>query len=224
MQEYKILIIEDDLVIAEAIQRHLEKWNYKVECVRDFREVMTSFAAFEPELVLLDISLPYYNGFYWCQEIRKQSKVPIIFISSSDDNMNIIMAMDMGGDDFISKPFELPVLTAKVGALLRRTYSFKGQVNMMEHGGVILNLADGRISKGEKQSELSKNEFRILQLLMENAGKMVTRDAIMVQLWESDTFVDDNTLTVNVTRLRKKLIEIGAEDYIKTKKGIGYLV
>lgn len=224
MNQYKIQIIEDDLVIAESIKRHLEKWEYQVNIANDFKEIVKEVSDFKPELILLDISLPFYNGFYWCKEIRKFSKIPIIFISSADDNMNIVMAMDMGADDFISKPFDLTVLTAKVGAMLRRSYSFKGQVNVLENKGVILNLADGVISKGEESATLTKNEFKILQLLMENAGEMVTRETIMIQLWESDNFVDDNTLTVNITRIRKRLNEIGADHYIVTKKGIGYLV
>lgn len=224
MAEYRILIVEDDFTIAGAIQRHLEKWNYEVACVEDFKCVTEKVAAFEPHLVLLDISLPFYNGFYWCGEIRKISSVPIVFLSSSDDNMNIIMAMDMGADDFVSKPFELSVLTAKIGALIRRTYSFKTNTNLLEHKGVILNLSEGKIVCGENSEVLTKNEFFIIQLLMENAGKVVPRDSIMLRLWEGDDFVDDNTLTVNMTRIRKKLANIGAEDYIVTKKGIGYMV
>ena len=224
MNNYKILIVEDDTVIAEAIQRHLEKWAYQVRCVTDFKEVLKDVTGFKPELILLDISLPFYNGFYWCQEIRKLTKVPIIFISSADDKMNIVMAMDMGGDDFVSKPFDLTVLTAKVNALLRRSYSFNTNLNVLEHKGVLLNLADAILSKGDEHVELTKNEFKIMQLLMENAGSMVQRDTIMIHLWDDDSFIDDNTLTVNVTRIRKKLSQIGVEEYIITKKGIGYMV
>ena len=177
---------------------------------------------FDPQLVLLDIVLPFFNGFHWCQEIRKISKVPIIFLSSANDNMNIVMAMNMGGDEFIEKPFALNVLTAKVQALLRRAYSFQGNVNVLEHEGMLLNLNDASLSyKGEKMS-LTKNEFRILQMLMENSGKIIARDDIIARLWESDAFIDDNTLTVNVARLRKKLENVGMEGRIKTKKGIGY--
>ena len=174
------------------------------------------------DIIIMDIKLPYYNGFYWCAEIRKTSKVPIVFLSSADDNMNIVMAMNMGGDEFIEKPFDLNVLTAKVQALLRRAYSFQGNVNVLEHEGMLLNLNDASLSyKGEKIS-LTKNEFRILQMLMENAGKIVARDDIIARLWESDEFIDDNTLTVNVARLRKKLENADMEGRIKTKKGIGY--
>lgn len=219
---YKILIVEDDETIAGGLKNHLEKWNYQAECMTDFKDVMGKFVDFEPQLVLLDIVLPFFNGFHWCQEIRKISKVPIIFLSSANDNMNIVMAMNMGGDEFIEKPFDLNVLTAKVQALLRRAYSFQGNVNVLEHEGMLLNLNDASLSyKGEKIS-LTKNEFRILQMLMENAGKIVARDDIIARLWESDEFIDDNTLTVNVARLRKKLENAGMEGRIKTKKGIGY--
>ena len=219
---YKILIVEDDETIAGGLKNHLEKWNYQAECMTDFKDVVGKFVEFEPQLVLLDIVLPFFNGFHWCQEIRKISKVPIIFLSSANDNMNIVMAMNMGGDEFIEKPFDLNVLTAKVQVLLRRAYSFQGNVNVLEHEGMLLNLNDASLSyKGEKIS-LTKNEFRILQMLMENAGKIVARDDIIARLWESDEFIDDNTLTVNVARLRKKLENAGMEGRIKTKKGIGY--
>lgn len=219
---YKILIVEDDETIAGGLKNHLEKWNYQAECMTDFKDVMGKFVDFEPQLVLLDIVLPFFNGFHWCQEIRKISKVPIIFLSSANDNMNIVMAMNMGGDEFIEKPFALNVLTAKVQALLRRAYSFQGNVNVLEREGMLLNLNDASLSyKGEKIS-LTKNEFRILQMLMENAGKIVARNDIIARLWESDEFIDDNTLTVNVARLRKKLENAGMEGRIKTKKGIGY--
>lgn len=219
---YKILIVEDDETIAGGLKNHLEKWNYQAECMTDFKDVMGKFVDFEPQLVLLDIVLPFFNGFHWCQEIRKISKVPIIFLSSANDNMNIVMAMNMGGDEFIEKPFDLNVLTAKVQALLRRAYSFQGNVNVLEHEGMLLNLNDASLSyKGEKMS-LTKNEFRILQILMENSGKIIARDDIIARLWESDAFIDDNTLTVNVARLRKKLENVGMEGRIKTKKGIGY--
>lgn len=224
MSNYKILIIEDDRTIAESIKKHLEKWEYQVKCVTDFKEVLNEVTSFKPELILLDITLPFYNGFYWCNEIRKFTKIPIIFISSADDKMNIVMAMDMGGDDFISKPFDLTVLTAKINALLRRSYSFISNINIIEHHGVILNLSNAEVSNGNKTIELTKNEFKILHLLMENAGEIVTRDTIMIHLWDSESFIDDNTLTVNLTRIRKKLSQIGENDYIITKKGIGYLV
>ena len=185
---------------------------------------MGKFVDFEPQLVLLDIVLPFFNGFHWCQEIRKISKVPIIFLSSANDNMNIVMAMNMGGDDFVEKPFDLNVLTAKIQALLRRAYSFAGQLNVLEYKDVILNLNDAAVTFHGERLELTKNDFKILQILMENAGKIVKRDRIMERLWESDEFIDDNTLTVNMTRLRKKLEGIGICEFISTKKGIGYVI
>lgn len=221
---YKILIVEDDMMIAKTLSSHLEKWDYEVRYVKDFKNVMNDFLEFDPQLVLMDIILPLFNGFYWCTEIRKIAKTPIVFLSSASDNMNIVMAMNMGGDDFIEKPFDLNVVTAKVQAMLRRAYSFQGNLNVLEHQGLLLNLNDGIVSYKEKKTELTKNEFKILQVLMEHAGKIVTREELMTALWESDAFVDDNTLTVNVTRLRRKLAELAAVEFIKTKKGIGYII
>lgn len=221
---YKILIIEDDRIIAQGLKNHLAQWGFEAEAAEDFNRILEVFAACDPQLVLLDISLPFFNGYYWCSEIRKISSVPIIFISSSSDNMNIVMAMNMGGDDFIAKPFDLSVVVAKIQALIRRTYTFQGQGSLLEHKGLILNLGDGSFHYEDRKVELSRNEFRILQILMENKGKVVPREDIMKRLWDSDCFVDDNTLTVNVTRIRKKLEEAGLGNYIITKKGIGYLV
>ena len=222
--KYKILIVEDDSTIAEKIKNHLEQWAYNVNIAENFSDILKEVSDFQPDLILLDITLPYYNGFYWCAEIRKLFKIPIIFISSADDNMNIVMAMNLGGDDFIAKPFDLTVLTAKVGAIIRRSYSYAGQVNVIESNGVLLNLMDGTCVYDGKKAEFSKNEFQILALLMENAGSVVSRDTIMIHLWDSENFIDDNTLTVNITRIRKKLKDIGLDDFVKTKKGIGYMV
>ena len=221
---YKIMIVEDELTIAKTMADYLNRWDYDTKYISDFKNITEEIIKFDPQMILLDVMLPFYNGFYWCTEIRKFSKVPIIFISSASDNMNIVMAMNMGGDDFIAKPFELDVLTAKVGALMRRTYSFQGQVNYIEHNGVMLNLSDTTISYNDNKIELTKNDYRIIQILMENAANVVSREDIMQRLWENDNFVDDNTLTVNINRLRKKLSEIGLEDFITTKKGIGYMV
>ena len=221
---YKIMIIEDDITIAKTIAEHLSKWDYDVYYVTDFKNIIEQFIQFKPQLILLDVILPFFNGFHWCSEIRRMSKVPVMFISSAGDNMNIVMAMNMGGDDFIVKPFDLHVLTAKVQALLRRTYSFQGQINIIEHSGAVLNLSDTTLTYQDRKIDLTKNDYKILQLLMENIGNVVSREEIMQRLWENDNFVDDNTLTVNITRLRKKLSEAGLEDFIKTKKGIGYLV
>lgn len=221
---YRILIIEDDLMIAKMLATHLEKWDYKVALAEDFKNVMETFAREEPQLVLLDIGLPFFNGFHWCQQIRQISQVPIIFLSSLDDNMNIVMAMTMGGDEFIEKPFDLNVVTAKVQAILRRTYSFGTASNVMEYHGAVLNLNDATLTYQDQRAELTKNEFKILQILLEHVGKIVSRDEIIERLWESDEYIDDNTLTVNVARLRKKLQELGMEQAVRTKKGIGYMV
>lgn len=216
--------MEDDETIARLIKKHLEKWEYEVSTVQDFGNVLGEFAVCDPQLVLLDIRLPFYNGHYWCTQIRQVSKVPIIFLSSVSDNMNIVMAMNMGADDFIPKPFDLEVLTAKVQALLRRSYDFAGSSSMLEHKGMLLNLSDATILYQEQKVELTKNELKILQTLIENKTQVVTRETLMTRLWESDMYVDENKLSVNVNRLRKKLTSIGLEDSILTKKGIGYQI
>ncbi len=221
---YKILIVEDDKVIANAVKEQLIKWGYEAFLVADFSDVLKTFVEVEPHLVLMDIGLPFFNGYHWCTQIRTVSKVPIMFMSSMSDNMNIVMAINMGGDDFIVKPFDINVLIAKVQAMLRRTYSFAESTNIIEHKGCILNMNDQSFTYNNNKVELTKNEYKILQYLLENVGKVVTRDSIMMKLWESDDFIDDNTLTVNVTRLRKKLELAGLSDYIKTKKGVGYII
>lgn len=199
-------------------------WDLEVSCVENFRNVLEEFSEFAPQLVLLDISLPFYNGYYWCAEIRKFSKIPIIFISSASDNMNIVMAMNMGGDDFIAKPFDLNVLTAKIQAILRRTYDFGGQMTILQHRGAMLNTSDASLTYNGERIELTKNDYRILRTLMENKGKVVSRDTLMERLWETDSFVDENALTVNIARLRKKLEQVGLMEFIVTKKGMGYLI
>lgn len=221
---YKILIIEDDLTIAGTLKKHLCKWGLHAEYTDRFDHIIDQFIQYDPQLILMDISLPFYNGYHWCSEIRKISKVPIIFISSSSDNMNIVMAINMGGDDFIAKPFDLSVVVAKVQAMLRRTYTFKEQIHMIEHRGAVLNLGDATLTYLDSKIHLTKNDFKILHVLMENKGNTVPRDVIMKRLWDSDCFIDDNTLTVNMTRLRKKLEEAGLPDFITTNKGVGYLV
>ena len=219
---YRILIVEDDTVISEQVSKYLSRWGYETACAEDFDDILPQFDSLDTQMVLLDIGLPFYNGYYWCGEIRKISQVPVVFVSSAADNMNIVMAMNMGGDDFIVKPFDLEVLLAKVQAILRRTYAFQNQSAVMEHRNVILNLADMSLLYQGVKLELSKNEFRILQLLYENAGKTVGRETIMKRLWDNECFVDDNTLTVNMNRLRRKLEEAGIRDFILTKKGVGY--
>lgn len=221
---YRIFVVEDDEIIARSVRRHLESWDYTVACAQDFSAVLQEFSAFVPQLVLMDIKLPLLNGYHWCAEIRKISTVPIIFLSSAADNMNIVMAVNMGADDFIAKPFDLDVLTVKVQAMLRRTYDFSGEGEVLSHQGVFLYPAEAMVSYGEDKLELTKNELRILQTLMEHKAKVVSRELLMEKLWESDSFVDENTLSVNVNRLRKKLDGIGLENFITTKKGIGYRI
>lgn len=221
---YKILVVEDDEVIAGLVKKHLESWGYQVDCVDDFAHVRSIFVQKNPQLVLLDLKLPFYNGFHWCEEIRKISQVPILFLSSASDNMNMVMAMSRGADDFIPKPFDLEVLAAKVQAILRRTYAFGKPGDILEHGEVILDLGKGVLIYREASVDLTRNELRILKILFEHAGKVVSRDAIMTMLWENDSFVDDNTLTVNMTRLRRKLESAGLKQFIVTKKGLGYLI
>lgn len=219
-----IFIVEDDPVIAREMDNFLTSWGHNVKCAQDFKNVTAEFADFNPQLVLLDISLPFFNGYCRCREIRKLSDVPIIFISSAADNMNIVTAVNMGGDDFLAKPFDLSVLNAKVQAILRRTYELSGAGNLKEHRGAVLNKQSASVSYRGKSAELTKNEYRILLTLMEKSGEIVTRESIMEQLWQDESFVDENTLTVNVTRLRKKLESIGLADFITTKKGIGYII
>lgn len=221
---YRILIVEDDEIIAGLVKKHLESWGYQVDLISDFSQVLAEFVRKDPQLVLLDLKLPFFNGFHWCEEIRKISQVPVIFLSSTADNMNMVIAMSRGADDFIAKPFDLEVLAAKVQAILRRTYSFGNTFNLMEYKGTVLNLGNGTLTVGEQKLELTKNELKILQILYEHRGQVVSRDAIMTRLWESDSFVDDNTLTVNVTRLRKKIEGAGLKGFILTKKGMGYMV
>ena len=221
---YKIMIIEDDKGIAEGIGNQLGLWNMDAYVVKDFRNVLNEFAEYEPHLVLMDISLPFFNGYHWCSEIRKLSKVPIIFISSAIDNMNIVMAINMGADDFISKPFDGSVLVAKIQALLRRTYDFAESSSIIEYRGAFLDTGDYSLTFNAEKIELTKNEYRILLCLMENRGKVVSREKLMERLWQTDSFVDENTLTVNVNRLRKKLENKGLTDFITTKFGVGYIV
>lgn len=221
---YRILLVEDDFSLADAIKNQLESWGNEVFVVTDFQNVMSAFHGYRPQLVLLDIMLPFYNGYYWCNEIRHTSNVPIVFISSASDNMNIVMAINMGGDDFITKPVDPMILMAKVQAILRRTYEISDSASIMEFHGAILNLNDHSVLYQGKCLELTKNEFRILNTLLNNKGKIVSRDQLMVKLWQDDYYVEENTLTVNVARLRKKLEELGLNDVIITKPGSGYIV
>lgn len=221
---YRIMIVEDDEGIARSIAEYAAGWELEVYAVENFRNIMAEFARLSPHLVLLDISLPAFDGYHWCREIRRVSKVPVIFLSSASENMNILMAMNMGADDFIPKPFDLNVLIAKIQAMLRRTYDFGGATPVLEHKGALLNTGDNTLIFREQSIALTKNEYRILLTLMENKGKIVSRERLMERLWESDSFVDENTLTVNVNRLRKKLDGAGLKDFIATKFGVGYIV
>lgn len=221
---YRILIIEDDFSMANAMKKQIESWGNEVKCIQDFQNVIPAFVEYDPHMVLVDIMLPFYNGYHWCGEIRKISNVPVIFISSASDNMNIVMAMNMGGDDFIPKPVDLSVMTAKIQAVLRRAYDMAGKIPVLEHRGAVLNLNDTTLIYNGERIELTKNDFRILQTLLENKGKVVSRDTLMTKLWQMDSYVEENTLTVNVTRLRKKLESVGLSDFITTKVGRGYII
>lgn len=221
---YRILIVEDDMAIANAMEQQMSTWGLMVKCARNFQNILQEFTEFAPQLVLLDISLPFFNGYHWCSEIRRISKVPIVFISSASDNMNIVMAMNMGGDDFIPKPFDFSVLLAKVQAILRRTYDFGQESAVLSHREAFLNTADASLVYQGEKIDLTRNEYRILLTLMEQKGKVVSRETLMQRLWETDSFVDENTLTVNVTRLRRKLESAGLREFIATKKGMGYLI
>ena len=221
---YRIFIVEDDGVIAGAVARHLEGWGYQVACARRFDAVLAEFVEFGPQLVLLDISLPFFHRFPWCQENREISKAPILFLTSASDSVNLVMAMQMGGDDLLAKPFDLQVLSAKVQAMLRRAYDFAAAPALLSCGGAVLNPANGTVTVRGQRVELTRNEGKLLQLLLEKKGQTVSRDAMMTALWESDSFVDENTLSVNVNRLRRKLEAAGLPDFIRTKKGVGYLV
>lgn len=221
---YRIFLVEDDPAMAAAVEKQLKQWGFEVKRAENFQNITADFAACDPHLVLMDIMLPFFNGYHWCTEIRKISNVPVVFISSASDNMNIVMAMNMGGDDFISKPFDLNVLTAKIQAVLRRSYDMGGKIPVLEHNGAILNLNDTTLSYNDKKLTLTRNDFRILQTLMHNKGKVVSRDTLMTALWEVDCYVEENTLTVNINRLRKKLESIGLNNFIKTKVGLGYII
>ena len=221
---YQIMIVEDDATMAEMMKRQLEAWGHQVHVAEQFQDILGEFTACAPHMVLMDIMLPFFNGYHWCSAIRAISNVPVIFISSASDNMNIVMAMNMGGDDFVAKPFELPVLTAKIQALLRRAYDFAAPTTLLRCGDAVLNTADGSLQVKGQRVELTRNEWKILQLLLEQKGKVVSRQVLMTRLWESDAFIGENTLTVNVTRLRKKLEQAGLPGLIRTKKGVGYVV
>lgn len=221
---YRIYLVEDDQVIADTIVEKLTAWGFTVRCLKDFSNVMGEFVDFQPHLVLLDITLPFFNGYHWCQEIRRVSRVPILFLSSAGENVNIVMAIHLGADDFITKPFDLSVLLAKVQAALRRAYDYQGESHLMEHNGAVFNSLDCTVVYEGRRAELTKNETRMMQLLLERKPNVVSREDLMAALWACDAYVDENTLNVNMTRLRKKLESIGLTGFIRTKKGLGYMV
>lgn len=221
---YRILLVEDDRTLSLEIKKQLEKYGNEVFFVTDFHDVLGSFQNCTPQLVLMDIMLPYKDGYYWTAEIRKISRIPVVFISSASDTMNIVMAINMGGDDFISKPVDPMVLNAKIMAILRRTYEFQKDSDTITFNDAILNLNARLLSYHGEKIQMTKNEFTILETLLQNRGKVVSRDKLMIKLWNDDCYVEENTLTVNVTRLRKKLDEIGLTNMIKTRTGVGYIV
>ncbi|BCP62374.1 TPA: response regulator transcription factor [Streptococcus suis] len=218
----KIFLVEDDKTISQLVAKNLTNWGYQVQEVKDFQTILKQIDDFQPHLIILDISLPFFNGYYWCQEIRKTSRVPIMFLSSHDQPMDIVMAINMGADDFVTKPFEMTVLLAKIQGLLRRTYDFVAEQSLLWFEEVALDLKTMQVSYTEAVEELTRNEFQILRVLFEHGKEVVSREALMRELWNSDIFVDDNTLSVNIARLRKKLTELGLPDLIATKKGVGY--
>ena len=221
---YRVFIVEDDAKIAGQMASLINSWGMDSRIASDFRDVLSEFGEYSPHIVLLDITLPFFGGYHWCQEIRKLSKLPIMFISSASDNMNVVMAMNMGADDFIAKPFDGNVLIAKIQALLRRAYDFTPELQVISHRGLILDTSDGTAVYGSEKIALTKNEYRILLLLMRNRTKTVSREKLMEYLWQTDDFIDENTLTVNVNRLRKKLAAAGLSDFITTKFGVGYII
>jgi DNA-binding response OmpR family regulator len=222
---YRIMIVEDEEKIRRIVADSLKKWQYDVVEVTRFDQVLSEFEQKEPHLVLLDINLPVFDGYYWCQQIRSISKVPIIFLSSRNENMDIIMAINMGGDDFIQKPFDLDILVAKISALIRRKYTYQEDETIrFFHRGLHLNVTNSTIEYKGQVTELSRNEFILLQLMMRNIGKIVSREDLMQALWSDEQFIDDNTLTVNVNRIRRKMAELGLDDFITTRKGMGYLI
>ncbi|HIX70536.1 MULTISPECIES: two-component system response regulator SapR [Enterococcus] len=221
----KIMVVEDEGVIRQLLMEELKKWQFEVFGTTDFQEVFEDFQTQEPQLILLDINLPVFDGYYWCRKIREVSQVPIIFISSRNTNMDMIMAMNMGADDFVTKPFEIDVLIAKINALLRRSYNYSsGTTETLSHNGLTLNVDNSTAEVAETVIDLSKNEYRLLYILLKNQGKILSREKLLRALWDDERFVDDNTLTVNINRLRRKIDQAGLTGYIETKVGQGYLI
>lgn len=224
MSTYTIFIVEDDETIAALVRDALARWGFHAVCAEDFSDIIGEFRRVRPDLVLLDISLPFFNGYYWCSLIRKESNAPILFLSSHDQNADVVMAVNMGADDYIIKPFSIDVLVAKVNAMMRRAYDYFVETSVLHAGEVALNLSDASLTYQDKRVELTKNETRMLSTLLENKNAIVSRETMIRKLWDDESFIDDNTLSVNVNRLRKKLADIGLSDFIQTKKGAGYIV
>ncbi len=220
---FKLLLVEDDDTLFNEIQDRLTQWSYTVVGIKEFDQVLNEFSQVKPDLVLMDIQLPKYDGFHWCRLIRAHSTVPILFLSSRDHPMDMVMAMQLGGDDFIQKPFHFDVLIAKIQAILRRVYNYNTEpLGLKTWCGATIQLERNTVTKEGQRIELTKNEMLILKRLIEQKDQIVSREELMRCLWEDERFVSDNTLTVNVNRLRKKLDELGLGDAIETKIGQGY--
>ena len=218
----KIFIVEDDDVIAKTIGNYLNRWAFTVELVQKFDQVDAEIRDAAPDLVIMDISLPYFNGFHWLSELRKHSKVPVIFLTSSGDDMNLVMAMNLGADDFLAKPIELPVLLAKIQGMLRRTYQYQQTDTNLNHGEFTLVPTDNQLRSPTQVIDLTPTETKLLSLLFGADGEVVTREAMIEKLWEGDEFIDRNALAVNMNRLRKKVAPVGLNQLIETVKGKGY--
>ncbi len=222
---YTIMLVEDDEALCAQISEGLKKWGFHAVSAGNFENITEDFKQIKPQLVLMDVNLPSFDGFYWCGKLRELSTVPVVFLSSRDTNMDIIMAVNTGADDYITKPFSMQVLIAKLQAIIRRTYDYASSgLEFMEYKGLVLNTGDGSVVFDNKKTELTRNEFKILTLLMNNKGRVVSRESIMQLLWDNDEYVNDNTLTANINRLRTKLADIGQGDFICTKKGLGYTI
>lgn len=220
----KMLIIEDNENIKKELIDFLSKYGYEAYGIDDFKNIINLSVESNPDLILLDINLPYYDGYYVCREIRRIKDIPIIIVTSRDSDMDEIMSINFGADDFITKPYNTQVLLARIGAVLRRTKAQVLEQDFIEHNGLKLNISKGEITFNNNTTDLSKNELKILACLMKSKGKIVSREELMDYLWNSDLFIDDNTLSVNITRLRKKLDDIGFKNAIETKRGLGYIL
>lgn len=218
------MVVEDDPSVSNALSSVLNSWGFEAVRVLTFENITEQFEKIRPDLILMDLNLPERNGFYWTGEIRNQSSVPIIFVSSADESMNVVTALNQGADDYITKPFDMTVLITKIRALLRRAFDYTSRNDFLEHKGVHLDTSNNEVSFEGKSIELSKNEAKILKILMENKDKIVRREKLMDALWKTDCYIDENTLSVNVNRLRRKLEGVGLQNFIQTRKGIGYMV